>query len=132
MAVEDAVEVDVDDPPPAVERIGADRLQRPADAGVVDEKVERGGPLLGGGDHPLHRRRVGHVAGMGEGGAADLLRNRLGMARIEVVHHDGGARSRQFAGDGGADPRSGAGDDGGPAVEADVHDASSWLRFPGG
>ncbi len=131
MAVEDAAQVDVDDLLPAVEGIVADRFQRPRDARVVDQQMQRAGAFDGGRDHLLDLFRVGDIAFMRMGLAAcacDRLRHGLGMAPVQVGHDDGRARGGEFLRDGLADARAGAGDDGGLAVEADIHDALQVLR----
>ena len=111
--VHDAHEVDVDERPPVLEGGVGDRTGV-ADAGVVEQQVERaaGEDLLG---QRLHRRRVGHVDGVRDGGAAggpDLVDDGLRAGQVPVHDVDVRAAGGAQPGEGAADAGRAAGDDG--------------------
>src|SRR5581483_2236793 len=106
--VDDAVEVDRSDPAPVVDGHVGEAAGH-ADAGVVDEDIDRPGPLGQVG----HGGGLGHVAAFGPAGAAPLgaegggLPGRLG---VDVGADHGGAGG-EGGGGGPADPAAGAGHD---------------------
>lgn len=117
---------------PAVDRDLADRGERSADAGVVDEHVELAGLGDGKVHHRLHLVRVGHVDGYGQGRAAgrgDL--GHLGAAGVlfEIGDDDGGTAGRQLFDDGRVDAQGPAGDDCGLSIEFEIRDVLLSALF---
>jgi hypothetical protein len=84
--------------------------------GVVDQDV--GGQL-----DAVEAGRVGQVGGHGD--AAELAGDPLGAGLVQVDHGHPGPGAGQPAGAGLADAAGPAGDQRGPAVQVDVHGASS-------
>ena len=123
-AVEDAIQVDVDDLAPAIERIVAHLLARAANAGIVDGQMQRAALLHGEIDQRLAGLRIGRVRGKGEcaaPGAGDLVADGLGLVLSDVGDDDGSAFGGQFLRDSRADARGRAGDDRCPAFELHAH-----------
>ena len=107
-AVEDGVEVDLDHPAPAFERIVADEILLATDARVVDrdaQRRERVG-LVDTGDRELG---VGYITDDHRGGAAcraDLVNDGLQRLGGEVGQDDGCSVRRELEGYGASDARA--------------------------
>ena len=119
-AIEDAIEIDVDDFAPAFDAVGAGGVLLPADAGVVDRHIQAAEGFHGVGHHFLHRDRVGHVRVQVDGVAACLFDSRGGFLTqfiVHVHHRHFGAAARKGQRAGFADPRGAAGDQGDLVLE---------------
>ncbi len=129
-AVEDAVEVDVDDLVPAIERILAGGRGGAADAGIVHREVEPAIGAGGEGDHGFDLVGLGDVDGEGGRGAAggdQRIGGGLGRIGVEIGDHDLGATGRERLDDGLADAGSATGDDRHLTREIEAHRGSPSL-----
>src|SRR6266540_5672849 len=119
-AVERAVEDNGGDGSPILERHLLERLLS-AHCRVVDENVDASEALDRGGDHLLHRLRVGYVSDDGKRLAAcplDLARDGLSFLQVRPgIDDDGRATCAERERNPSADVASGAGDDRDAAFE---------------
>src|SRR3954471_7732369 len=114
-AVGHAEQVDVDDPPPVVDR-GVLDVARVPDARVVVQDVDGAVLVEDARGERLDGGRVGDVEPVRHGGT-DVVRDALGALSVEVGTVDLRAELGEQARGGPADARAGAGDDGHRAVE---------------
>ena len=114
-AVGHAEKVDLDDPPPVVDR-GVLDVTRVPDARVVVQDVDGAVLVEDARGERLHGGRVADVEPVRHGGT-DVVRDALGALSVEVGAVDLRAELGEQPRGGPADPRAGAGDDGHRACE---------------
>jgi hypothetical protein len=122
---EDTRQIDLDEPAP-MDRVDVIPRNKGHDRGIVDKDVDASSllhhGLVQGGDGGLVR----HVAGDGEGAAADRLRDSFGACRVDVGDRDARALARQAKRDGFADALGRAGDNATlPLKRSDIANAPS-------
>ncbi|MCY1524245.1 hypothetical protein D9M68_591720 [compost metagenome] len=95
-AVEDTVEIDVDDPAPLRRgQLGGPRT-RTGDAGIAEQHVNASEGVHGAVDHGLAGRLIGHVGKHHQGFAADQLQGFLKASFIDIRQHHLGAEARKL------------------------------------
>ena len=125
-AEDDAVQVDVDDPPGHLVGLLEHRPER-HDAGVVDEDVDRSdrGDLL---QERGPRGRVGDVERSGHDAVAELVGDGAGQVGVAVADRHAGALTGEPGGGGAADAAGTSGDDDGQAGDVASHAADPFDR----
>ena len=105
-----------------------------ADAGGVDDDVDRPEPALHRVGHPGDRIGIGDVARHGDGGPAVGLEpggDGRHLVAGDVGDRDLGAMAREELDDGTADAAAAAGDERCPPVEGEVLHACPFLQHAG-